>query len=78
MDIKEFLENVKNVFDEDETDITSIRETTVFKEVEGWSSLVALSLIAMVDDEYEVVLKGDDVKSANTIVDLFEIIKDRK
>ena len=50
---------------------------TVFKELDEWSSLIALSVIAMVDEEYDVTLKGNDVKSASTIEDLFNVVKSR-
>jgi len=32
----------------------------------------------MVDEEYGVALKGDDIRSANTIEDLYNIIKSKK
>ena len=43
-----------------------------FKELDEWSSLVALSVVGMVDEEYGVSLKGDDIKTSDTIADLFE------
>jgi acyl carrier protein len=45
--------------------------------LEEWSSLIGLSVIAMVDDEYDVTLKGNDVKNSVTIEDLFNIVKER-
>lgn len=72
MDIKEFVENFANQFDE--TDPSEITATTNFRELEEWSSLIALSIIAMVDEEYDVTLKGDDIKNANTVVDLFNTV----
>ena len=38
---------------------------------------MALSIIAMVDEEYEVALKGDDIRTANTLEDLFNIVKSK-
>lgn len=72
MDIKEFVENFANQFDE--TDPSEITATTNFRELEEWSSLIALSIIAMVDEEYDVTLKGDDIKNANTVEDLFNTV----
>ena len=37
--------------------------------------LHALSIIAMVDEEYDVTLKGDDMRQAETIEELFNIVK---
>jgi acyl carrier protein len=51
---------------------------TDFKNMEEWNSLMLLSIIAMADEEYDIILKGEDVKNANTINDLFEIVKNKK
>jgi acyl carrier protein len=45
--------------------------------LDEWSSLIALSTIAMVDEVYDVALKGDDIRNAVTIEDLFNVIKDK-
>lgn len=73
MEINEFIENFANQFDE--TDPAEFTADTTFKSLEEWSSLIALSIIAMVDEEYDVTLKGDDIRNANTIADLFEVVK---
>lgn len=73
MELKEFIENFAAQFDE--TDASAFNATTVFKKLDKWSSLMALSIIAMVDEEYEVTLKGDDIKNAVTIEDLYNIVK---
>lgn len=75
MEIKEFVENFANQFDE--TDVNVFTPATVFKELDEWSSLIALSIIAMVDEEYDVTLKGNDVTGASTIEDLFNVVKSR-
>ena len=58
----------------DDTDASEIIATTVFHDLDEWSSLVGLSIIAMVDEEFDVALKGDDVKNAVTIEDLYKTI----
>lgn len=72
MEIKEFIENFANQFDE--TDPSEITASTVFKDIDEWSSLTALSVIAMVDEEYDVTLKGDDIRNADTVEDLFNVV----
>ena len=72
MGLKEFIENFADQFDE--TDASEITANTVFKDLDEWSSLTALSIIAMVDEEYDVTLKGDDIRNANTVDDLFNIV----
>lgn len=75
MEIKEFIENFASQFEE--TDASVIMAETKFRELDEWSSLLALSVIAMVDEEYDVQLKGDDMRSAKTIEDLYNIVKSR-
>lgn len=75
MEIKEFIQNFAEQFDE--TDINEFTPETVFHELEEYSSLIALSIIAMINEEYDVTLKGDDMSSAVTIEDLFNIVKSK-
>ena len=75
MDIKQFISNFADQFDE--TELSDFTAETNFKDLEEWSSLTALSIIAMVDEEYDVLLKGDDIRSASTIADLFMIVSSK-
>lgn len=75
MDIKEFISNFAEQFDE--TDASEIKAETVFKDLEEWSSIIALSVIAMVDEEYNVTIKGEDVLKSITIEDLFNVVKSK-
>lgn len=75
MDLKDFIEKFAEQFEE--TDANNFTAETSFRNLDEWSSLIALSVIAMVDEEYDVALKGDDIRSANTIEDLFKIVKSR-
>lgn len=73
MEIKEFIEKFAEQFED--TDPSEIIESTEFKNLDEWSSLTALSIIAMIDEEYDVTLKGEDVRNAKTVKDLFETVK---
>ena len=73
--MNEFIANFAEQFED--TDASEFKADTVFKELDEWSSLIALSVIAMVDEEYDVTLKGDDIRSSNTIEDLYNIVKSR-
>lgn len=48
-----------------------------FKSLEEWDSMMALETIAMVDEEFDVELNGDDIRDAKTVTELFEIIRSR-
>lgn len=58
----------------EDTDVNDIQASTLFHELDEWSSLVNLSIIAMVDEEFGVALKGDDIKNASTVESLYEVI----
>jgi len=68
--LDEFVELFAEQFDE--TDASEIQAGTVFHDLEEWSSLIGLSVIAMVDEEFDVALKGDDVKNSVTVEDLYK------
>ncbi|MBR3452450.1 MAG: acyl carrier protein [Muribaculaceae bacterium] len=72
MNLQEFIENFAAQFDE--TDATEFTADTKFKQLDEWSSLTALSIIAMVDDEYDVIIKGNDIISSDTIQDLYNVV----
>ena len=75
MELKDFIENFANQFDD--TDESEFKPETEFKEMEEWTSLIAFSEIVMVKNEYGVTLKGDDIRNAKTIEDLFKIVSSR-
>jgi len=72
MTINKFFEHFCEELDE--TDIDEISVKTDFKNIEEWDSLVALSIIAMVDEEFEILLTGSDMMSSTTIEDLYNLI----
>ena len=59
----------------DDTDASEFKSETNFRELDEWSSIIGLTVIAMVDEEFEVALNADDMKKASTIGDLYEIVK---
>lgn len=76
MELSDFVLHVAEQFDD--MDQTEFSAETKFKELDEWSSLTALSIIAMVDEIYDVALKGDDIRNANTIGELYETVKGGK
>lgn len=73
MDLNDFIAKFASQFDD--TDVSEFKADTEFKTLDEWSSLLSMSITAMADEEYNAVLKGEDIKNAVTIQDLFEIIK---
>ncbi|MBQ6306527.1 MAG: acyl carrier protein [Bacteroidales bacterium] len=75
MEIKDFIKNLVEQFDE--VELEALTPETKFKEFDEFSSLTILSIIAMADDEYGVRLKADDVRQAETVQDLFDTVQSR-
>lgn len=75
MELKDFIANFADQFDD--TDASEITAATEFKNLDEWSSLIALSVIAMVDEEYDVTIKGDDIRNSNTVEELFNVVKSK-
>lgn len=75
MELDAFISNFAEQFDDTPEEIFTAK--TEFKILPEWSSLTALTIIAMVDEEYGVSIVGDDIREAVTIQDLFEIVKSR-
>jgi len=75
MELNQFIENFAAQFEE--TDASAFLSETNFRDLAEWSSMQALSIIAMVDEEYGVKIKGDDIRGSETIQHLFDIVKSR-
>ena len=75
MELKDFIANFADQFEE--TSVAQIKAETKFRDLDEWSSIMALSIISMVDEEYDVTLKGDDMRGAETVEDLYNIVKSK-
>ena len=73
MEITEFIQNFSEQFDD--TPAENFNAETVFHDLDEYSSIIALSIIAMVDEEYGVALSGNEMKAAVTIQDLFNTVQ---
>ena len=62
----------------DDTEVSEFAASTVFHELDEWSSLIGLSVIAMVDEEFEVALNAEDIISSVTIEDLYKKVITKK
>lgn len=76
MDQKEFILNFGNQFDD--TDVSTFTMETRFRELEEWSSLVALAVLNMIAKKYGVKLKPDEMKPTQTIQELYDLVVSKK
>ncbi len=54
MEIKEFIEKFAEIFDD--TDASTLTPETNFRDLDEWSSLSALGVIALADEEFDIQL----------------------
>lgn len=71
MEIKEFIEKFAEAVDIEEFD--NINAETNFRELDEWSSLAALSVIAMFDEEYDKTVNGAMIRECNTVGELAKL-----
>jgi acyl carrier protein len=72
MELNEFVALFAEQFDF--TDPSEITASTAFHDLDEWSSLIGLSVIAMVDEEFDIALKGDDIRNSVTVEDLYNCV----
>ena len=75
MDIKVFIQNFADQFED--IDINKLSPETSFRDLDEWSSLIALSVLAMIDEEYDVQLKGEEMRNAKTVQQLFDLVQSK-
>lgn len=73
--LDEFVQLFADLFDE--TDASQFTPETIFRELDEWSSLLGLSVIAMVDEEFNVALNANDFRKVSTIEDLYKVVLER-
>ena len=76
MDIKQFIEHFAEQFDE--IDFALLTPETRFRDLDEWSSLVALLVITMVDEEYGIVLPPEEMRKTQTIQELFDLVHSKQ
>jgi len=77
MDIHEFIDKFAAQFDDTER-CEFTPETAFRKDLKEWSSITALSVIAMIDIEYSVKVSGDDLARCITVKDVYDIVNTKK
>lgn len=75
MEINEFIEKFAEIFDD--TDVATLSPETKFHELEEWSSLTSLGVIALADEEFDIELSGAEMRKVGTIQELFDLINSK-
>lgn len=72
MDLQKFIAAFADQFDD--TDASEITAETKFHDLEEWSSLVAMGVIAMAKTQYSKSITGKDIRQCETVTDLYNLI----
>lgn len=73
MTLEEFVTAFAEEFDE--TPAENFTPATVYKDLDEWGSLTALSIIALAMEGFEKKITGADLRGCNTIEDLYNLIQ---
>ena len=68
----QFLKEMAEILDEE-----SVKESDRLEEFSSWDSLAVLSVIAMADEKYGAAFSAQEIRSAETIHALYELISHR-
>jgi acyl carrier protein len=75
MNLNDFVKQFAEQFEE--IDGSKFNGDMRFRDMDEWDSMHALSVIAMVDAEYNVTITGDDIRNSQTVEDIYNIVKSR-
>jgi acyl carrier protein len=76
MELEEYIGFFAELFEE--TERSEFKPKTRFRDLEEWSSLMALSVIAMADTKYKIKITGEEIRKSVTIEDIFKIVKSKQ
>lgn len=76
MNLENFVKSFAEQFED--TDASEIKADTKFHDLDEWSSMIVLGVIAMANIDYDVTLTGQDIKEAETVKDLYNLVKSRQ
>lgn len=69
---EKFIELLKDVL---EIEDHEVKPTDRFRDYDEWDSLARLSVIAMLDEEFDVIIEDAEFKKLVTVEDLINAVK---
>jgi acyl carrier protein len=75
MKIDEFILKFSDAIEYDKQE--KLTPEIVFRELEIWDSLAAMSLIGLIDQEFRLIIRTDEMKSAHTLKELYDLIQSK-
>ncbi len=72
MELNQFIKNFAETI---EVDAATLTAETAYRSLDEWSSMNALAIIAMIDDEFDVAISGKAMRETHTIQELFDLVQ---
>lgn len=76
MEMNEFIAAFADLFDE--TEASEITADAQFQDLEEWSSLLVMSVIALAKTSYGKTITGKEIRHCNTVNDLYNLILNKQ
>lgn len=75
MDVQNFIEKFAEAIDVEATELTA---ETEFRNLDAWDSVAYISVIAMMDEEYDIQIEMPTFKTLKTVGAIAEYIENNK
>ena len=75
MELNDFVANFAEQFDD--TDVSEIQASTVFHDLDEWSSLTGMGVIALAKTTYGKSITGAELRACVTVEDVFNLINNK-
>lgn len=72
MTLHEFTINLEKEFEDLEPG--TLTPDTNYRDIKNWSSIYALIVVAFIDLNFDIILNANDLKGANTVKELYELV----
>lgn len=72
MELNNFIKHFAKQFED--TDLETFEANTYFQELEEWDSLTTMSVIAFIKTQYGITVSGKEIRSCETIEELFNLV----
>lgn len=75
MELNTFIKKFASQFDD--TDESEFSADTVYQELDEWSSLMSMAIIALIKSDYNKTVTGKEVRDCETIKELFDLVESK-
>lgn len=75
IELKKFIQNIASALEDE--NIIELGVNVKLEDIDGWDSFAIMSVIAMIDEEYNVIISGDEISKIDTLQKLFDLIRSK-